>query len=94
MADVTGNDVRDAAQAAGITSIDHHECSICGYMVGYFVESGDLYFASGCDCSWSPPTYRGWGAAADWINRQSDPAHRDRIRGLFGLPPATEATHD
>lgn len=69
---VTGEQVRAAVMAAGLTYIPHHECSCCGEMVAYTVHDGDLYFAPGCGCSWSPQEPRTWDSAADWINMQND----------------------
>lgn len=68
---VTGEQVKEAVEKAGITRIDHHDCGCCGQMVFYFVRDGQLYFNSGCGCSWSPAAPRTWDSAADWINMQS-----------------------
>lgn len=68
---VTGQEVADAVQKAGITRIDHHNCGICGHMVCYTVDQDQLFFNPGCGCSWSPPEHRSWQSAADYINVQS-----------------------
>lgn len=68
---VTGEQVKEAVQKAGITRVDHHECSICGHMVCHTVHGDQLYFNSGCGCSWSPPRPESWDDAAEYINMQS-----------------------
>lgn len=68
---VTGDQVKEAVQKAGISRIDHHACGICGHMVCHTVVQDQLFFNSACDCSWSPPEQRSWQSAADHINRQS-----------------------
>lgn len=67
---VTGDQVREAAEKAGVTYIEHHDCSLCGSMVAYTIENGQLFFNPGCGCSWSPREPRSWDDAAEWINMQ------------------------
>ena len=82
---ITGDDVKKAVLAAGITQIPHHECGICGEWVNYTVEDEQLYFNPGCECSWSPAEARYWSDAADWINMQSNEEYRAKIMQSFGL---------
>lgn len=67
---VTGEQVKEAVKKAGLTWIPHHDCSICGQDVGYIVNGDDLYFRSGCGCSWSPDRPCSWDEAAESINMQ------------------------
>lgn len=68
---VTDQQVKAACLAAGIEYVEHHSCSICGYMTAYVVVDGDLYFDPGCDCGHRAPYQpRNWQDAADHINRQ------------------------
>lgn len=92
---VTADEVRDAAKAAGITRIDHHDCGLCGHMVYYAVHQGHLFFNGGCRCSWEPPRPCSWQDAADYINMQSRTGEwgdvAAKIAKGFGLdlpPPA------
>lgn len=82
---ITGEQVREAMIAAGITVVNHHECSICGVPVCYFRVDDRLYFDSSCDCASSTPRQSSWEEAADWINMQSKPEHRAILMRLFGL---------
>lgn len=84
---VTGEQVRAATLAAGITRIPHHDCSICGTWVCYLVHGGNLFFDAGCGCSDfdGEPTPRTWESAAEWINMQSQEQHAVRIAAKFGL---------
>lgn len=85
---VTGEQVKAAAEKAGLTRIDHHDCGGCGYMTAYLIRDGKLYFDPGCDCSRLGPAAiepRTWNSAADWINMQSEQKHRVAVAQKFGL---------
>lgn len=82
---VSGEEVKQAVLAAGITHIPHHDCSICHELIGYAVYDGYLYFESGCGCSWSPPEPRGWEDAANWINMQTNEDVRKKLMKRFGF---------
>lgn len=84
---VTGEQVRAAAMAAGITHIPHHECGCCGELVFYTVYDGDLYFNPACGCSWSLAEPRTWDSAANWINMQTNEDVRVRLMAKFGMTP-------
>jgi hypothetical protein len=84
--EITGEEVKKACLAAGITNIDHHNCSMCGYMTRYFVEGEDLFFDAGCDCTRRQVcSRRSWQDAADWINLQTRDEIKQRISALFGI---------
>ena len=82
---VTGEEVKQAVQAAGITSIPHHDCGLCGEWVQYTVRGDQLYFEPGCGCSWSPPEPRPWAGAANWINMQTNEDVRKKLMRRFGF---------
>jgi hypothetical protein len=84
---VSAQEVRDAALSAKITHVNHHRCSICDSMVGYYIENGDLFFDSMCDCTslWSQPQECLWQEAADWINMQTDVSYQEEIMKSFGM---------
>lgn len=94
---VTGEQVKEAAKKAGIGWVDHHDCGGCGVMVGYRIDGDQLYFRSGCGCSWSPDRPCSWDEAADHINRQSrsgdwgDVAAREAKKFGIELEPASAA---
>jgi hypothetical protein len=91
MSNVTAEQVRNAMQAANITYVEHHTCSLCGYMTNYFVGGdGVLYFDPGSDCSRGRYRELGYESAADWINMQSDEGVRQRIAAKFGLAGASQ----
>lgn len=84
--EVTAQQVRDAAIAAGITSVAHHRCGCCGSMVYYSIENGLLWFHPACDCTsyYSPPEPCAWHEAASWINVNTG-EHKVEIAKKFGL---------
>lgn len=83
---VTGNEVKTAVLAAGLTRIPHHECGICDVMVGYAVRGEELYFDSGCGCSGgSNLRHCGWDDAANWINMQTNEKARADLMARFKL---------
>lgn len=81
---VTGEQVKNAAIAAGLTFIPHHNCGCCGYTVGYMIDGDNLYFAPGCDCHWGQVEPRSWDSAAEWINMQ-DKQWQEKIAARFGM---------
>lgn len=84
---VTAAEVRDAMVDAGITSVRHHDCAICGMWTRYIREGERLFYDSSCGCAESYPTPRDWSYVADWINSQS-PEWQAKLRQSFGLPAA------
>lgn len=84
---ITGEQVKKAVMAANIKTVNHHECSICGCMVRYVVDDGDLFFDPSCFCSSWMTGYepRTWDDAANWINMQSDEKWRVEIARRFGI---------
>jgi len=88
MRDVSAEEVSRAAAENGITHIDHHACSICGYMTHYSVHDGNLYFHPGCNCGrWSDPEKQSWANASAWINMQSQPEIKEKLARSFGIDP-------
>lgn len=85
MENVTADEVQEAVLAAGKTWIDHHECGICGVMVGYRIAGTRLYFDSSCGCADSSQQPRSWQDAADWINMQSSDEWKLKLRERFGI---------
>lgn len=84
---ITGEQVKNAVIAANIDTVNHHECSICGCMVRYIINDGDLFFDPSCFCSTWATGYepRTWDSAADWINMQSNENWRIEIAKRFGI---------
>lgn len=65
---------------AGATWLDNHDCSICKAVVGYqFSPDGEVWFAGGCNCSWSPPRPSSFQDVANWLRMQSSDEIRDRL---------------
>ena len=83
--DFTGDEVEAAMKAAGIARVEHHACSLCGYMTSYVIEGGRLYFDSGCNCSWGGWRPAQFDEAADWINMQDRDDIRAKLAAKFGL---------
>lgn len=86
MKKVTGEEVKAAVFAAGITYIQSGVCSLCGGSVGYDVFGPDLYFNSNCNCAdFKPREPRTWDYAAQWINMQTDETIQREIMTRFGM---------
>ena len=66
-------------QAAGKHWLDHHDCSLCGCVVGYSFDGDDVYFNPACGCSWGPSERRSFQDIADWLAMQSSDDIRDKI---------------
>lgn len=83
---ISGEEVKKAVEAAGITRVDHHDCSMCGFMTHYFVIDSELYFNHGCDCTGRyRVSERSWNHAAEWVNMQSKPEIAAKVASYFGL---------
>lgn len=90
MTNITAEQVREAAIAAGIARIEHADCSICGYQTAYLVRDGSLYFDAGCYCTGGDRAEpRDWSSASEWINMQDPGEFQDNLKRRFGLagPP-------
>lgn len=84
--DITAAQVKNAIQRNGITSIDHHDCSICGYMCRYVIrESGNVFFDPGCYCTEGQYRDASYQDIANWYNMQSNDDVRARIGKAIGL---------
>ena len=83
---ITGEQVRDAVKALGVSEINHHACCLCGYMTKYVIRDDQLYFDRGCDCTMRGPQLEpvDWDSPADWINMQDEKARR-MLMQRFGL---------
>lgn len=85
---VTGEQVKAAVMASGITLININSCSICKEWIAYVVNNGNLYFDPSCRCSIAfAADPRTWGSAADLINMQTNETARTRILAGFGMTP-------
>jgi hypothetical protein len=85
--DITAEELRDCAVAAGIQVVPHHDCSVCGSEVKYIIagENADLYFDPSCACTAGVgPEQREWQEAADWVNMQSTDPVRKQVAARFG----------
>jgi hypothetical protein len=87
MTEVTGEQVKEAMTAAGITRVVIRECSMCGYPLAYLRAGDCLAYDAGCNCTGrSVLEPRSWFDAARLINMQSDQVWRNKFRTDFGLP--------
>lgn len=71
MKPVTPEEIRKAVEERRIAWMPHHDCAICGVMVGYVFEAGTVSFESSCDCSRSPLQPRSYDDVAEHFNRQT-----------------------
>lgn len=90
---ITGEQVKAAMTAAGITYVEHHDCGGCGYMTNYVRVGDHLLFDPGCDCGYlREPEPRSWDSAAEWINMQTSPAVTARLLQAFGFDASAART--
>lgn len=84
---ITGEQVKEAVLASGITYIHHHDCNVCKYWIAYVIINNNLYFSPSCSCSWSPSRLASWDEAANWINMQTNEKAKIEIMKKFGITP-------
>lgn len=94
---VTGEQVKEAVQKAGLSWVPSHDCSICGQDVGYIFDGDQVFYRSGCGCSWSPDRPMTWDGVASHINMQTRTSEkwgdvRARVAAKFGLTLYPEPT--
>jgi len=82
---VTAMQVRQSMIANNITAVDHHDCSICGYMTHYVRNGETVYFNPGCYCRASELRPSSFALIADWINMQTNPDVKLKLAQRFGL---------
>lgn len=86
---VTADEVKNAMIANGIQEVEHHDCAICGGMVGYVRRGEQLFFNPHCGCAGSGSLEpRSWQDATDWINMQNA-EWQVKIAAKFGLELST-----
>ena len=86
--DFTAEEVKEAMISKNITHVDHHECSLCGYMTQFVRKGKHIFFDSGCDCvGSSDPNLnpKDWNDVAEWINMQSNKSSKSKLAAEFGL---------
>ena len=49
--------------------IPHHDCGICGEMVGWYTDEPEPYFDPSCGCGSSSGHYDTWEIVFKWYNR-------------------------
>jgi len=70
---VTAQQVEEAVNKSGITKLDHHDCSMCGYMCAYLFRDGLVGFDAGCNCvTYHDIRQASYQEIADWINMQNE----------------------
>lgn len=78
---VTAEEVKTALKKAGVTKLDCHECSLCGYPCGYLIEGEHVGYDHGCNCtSYRDVSQSSYGAIAEWVNMQS---REDIAQGIW-----------
>jgi hypothetical protein len=81
-------DFKNAAKANNITKIDSHDCSMCGYMVGYIISPDyeHVSFDHGCDCTGRYViSERSWDDLAHRYNIQTDDNVIKRMNEFWGF---------
>lgn len=70
---VGAKEVKDAAMAAGLRWVPHHDCGLCSKEVGWRITpEGQLFFDGRCGCVLIYPMQpRTWQQAADDINMKT-----------------------
>lgn len=71
--------VRRLAKQKKAGFLINHDCSLCGVPVGYVISGDQVFYRSGCDCSWAPDYPSSWGEISSWLQAQKDDSIRDRL---------------
>ncbi len=71
--------IRQQATEKKASWLPNHACGLCGVDVGYLIYDQDVFYRSGCGCSWSSDRPSDFGEIANWLAMQSSDDIRDKI---------------
>jgi len=64
-------------------SLDHHTCSMCGYMVNFRFSGDIVTFDPGCFCSWGSQRPASFSEISEWFHMQDNDTVREVIAKGF-----------
>ncbi len=69
---ITIEEVKDSVKKNKITQVTIRQCSICGYMMHYFIKVDQVSIDTCCDCvTYGSFKISSWEDLADTVNAQS-----------------------
>ena len=74
--------MKTLAELKQMPFIPHHDCSICGTMVGWEIvpNSPRPYFDPSCDCGCSDGHYETWEKVFKWYNTVFEKESKDAVQ--------------
>ena len=82
----TPEEFKEQAEKLNITFWPGHNCSLCGYQVGFYFADGNVSYDNGCDCtSGQNLNPRTWEDVAKRYNMQSHPEVISRMDEFWGF---------
>jgi len=86
---LTGEMLKQQLRTKGIFDLRHntHTCSLCGYECGYVLQQGELYYDSGCSCTYQSNNLepRDWQSLADVYNSLTDLDRKAEFEKIWSL---------
>lgn len=77
--------MKTLAELKEMSFIPHHNCSLCGSIVGWVVSKGALkpYFDPSCDCGGSGGHYDTWEDVFKWYNTVSEKETEEAVQAAW-----------
>lgn len=77
--------MKTLAQLKEMSFIPHHNCSLCGSIVGWVVSKDALkpYFDPSCDCGSSGGHYDTWEDVFKWYNTVSEKESKEAVQAAW-----------
>ena len=79
--------MKTLAELKEMSFIPHHNCSLCGSIVGWVVSKGALkpYFDPSCDCGGSGGHYDTWEDVFKWYNTVSEKETEEAVQAAWNI---------
>lgn len=77
--------MKTLAELKEMSFIPHHDCSLCGSMVGWVVSKDSLkpYFDPSCDCVSSGGHYDTWEDVFKWYNTEEEKETEEAVQAAW-----------
>jgi hypothetical protein len=65
--------------------IQHHDCGICGEMVGWYTDEPEPYFDPSCGCGSGGGHYDTWENVFKWYNTVSEKETEEAVQAAWNI---------
>lgn len=80
--------MKTLAELKKMTFIPHHNCAICGIMIGWYVDETKPFFDPSCDCGSGAGQYDTWESAFKWYNTVFEKESNEAVQAAWNMEVA------